>query len=157
MPHVTCRLTVKNWDQLRNPMLGNRVWATFTFFTPLHAAVQGVTLLLLGATGCQSCLLFTTFKCQQVVVVACAIGLFDLLHLLRSHLPSVPYRIHALKSSIHCSSCTIDQELEEGGQTCHVSPMYYMRVHIGATWRIRLTDVCMVVVLPCVKLSRPLV
>jgi len=30
--HITCRLTAKNWDQLRNPTLGNRVWATFTFF-----------------------------------------------------------------------------------------------------------------------------
>ena len=33
MTHVTCRLTAKNRDQLQNPMLGNRVWATFTFFT----------------------------------------------------------------------------------------------------------------------------
>ena len=31
MTHVTCRLTAKNRDQLRNPALGNRVWATFTF------------------------------------------------------------------------------------------------------------------------------
>ena len=31
MTQVTCRLTAKNWDQLRNPMLGNWVWATFTF------------------------------------------------------------------------------------------------------------------------------
>jgi len=32
--HVTCRLTAKNRDQLRNPTLGNRVWATFfTFVT----------------------------------------------------------------------------------------------------------------------------
>ena len=29
---VTCRLTAKNRDQLRNPTLGHRVWATFTFF-----------------------------------------------------------------------------------------------------------------------------
>ena len=29
MTHVTCRLTTKNRDQLRNPTLGNRVWATF--------------------------------------------------------------------------------------------------------------------------------
>jgi len=33
MTHVTCRLTAKNRDQLRNPTLGNRVWATFTFLT----------------------------------------------------------------------------------------------------------------------------
>jgi len=33
MTHVTYRLTAKNRDQLQNSMLGNRVWATFTFFT----------------------------------------------------------------------------------------------------------------------------
>ena len=31
MTHVTCRPTAKNRDQLWNPTLGNRVWATFTF------------------------------------------------------------------------------------------------------------------------------
>ena len=31
MTQVTCRLTTKDRDQLRNPTLGNRVWATFTF------------------------------------------------------------------------------------------------------------------------------
>ena len=29
--HVTCRLTAKNRDQLRNHTLGNRVWAIFAF------------------------------------------------------------------------------------------------------------------------------
>ena len=33
MIHVTCRLPAKSHDQLRNPTLGNRVWATFTFFS----------------------------------------------------------------------------------------------------------------------------
>jgi len=33
MTHVTCRLTAKNRDQLRNPTFGNRIWATFTLFT----------------------------------------------------------------------------------------------------------------------------
>ena len=32
MTHATCRLTAKYRDQLRNPMLGNRVWATFKFY-----------------------------------------------------------------------------------------------------------------------------
>jgi len=32
MTHPTCRLTAKNRDQLRNPTLGNRVWATFVIF-----------------------------------------------------------------------------------------------------------------------------
>jgi len=31
MTHVTCMLTAKNRDQIRNPTLGSRVWATFTF------------------------------------------------------------------------------------------------------------------------------
>ena len=37
MTHVTCRLTAKKRDQLRNPTLGNRVWATFfLILTILH-------------------------------------------------------------------------------------------------------------------------
>jgi len=34
MTHVTCRLTANNRNQIRNPTFGNRVWATFTIFTP---------------------------------------------------------------------------------------------------------------------------
>jgi len=34
MTHVTCRLSAKNGDQLRNPKLGSRVWASFTFQYP---------------------------------------------------------------------------------------------------------------------------
>jgi len=37
--HVTCMLTAKNRDQLWNPTLGNRVWATFTFFTRTYIRV----------------------------------------------------------------------------------------------------------------------
>ena len=33
MTHVTCRLAAMNRDRLRNPTLGNRVWATFTFLS----------------------------------------------------------------------------------------------------------------------------
>ena len=36
MTHVTCKLTAKNRHQLRNPTLGNRVWATF--FTAYYVA-----------------------------------------------------------------------------------------------------------------------
>jgi len=31
MTHITCRLIAKNRDQLRDPTLGNRVWATLPF------------------------------------------------------------------------------------------------------------------------------
>ena len=41
MTHVTCRLTAKTRDHLRNPMLGNRVWATITFFMELHGVTFG--------------------------------------------------------------------------------------------------------------------
>jgi len=36
MTHVTCMLTAKNRDQRRNPTLGNRVWAAFTFLLLEH-------------------------------------------------------------------------------------------------------------------------
>jgi len=42
MTHVTRRLTAKNRDQLRNPALGNRVRATFTFFRRRGVVVRGV-------------------------------------------------------------------------------------------------------------------
>jgi len=37
MTRVTCRLAAKNRDQLRNPTLGNRAWATFTFLYDSYA------------------------------------------------------------------------------------------------------------------------
>ena len=47
MTHITCMLTAKNRDQLRNPTLGNRVWATFTFFT----YGRGAVLVVLRGAG----------------------------------------------------------------------------------------------------------
>ena len=38
MTHVICRLTAKNRDQLRNPTLGDRVWATFSASCSVAAA-----------------------------------------------------------------------------------------------------------------------
>jgi len=40
MTHITCRLTAKNRDQLRNPTLGNRVWDTFTFLCAMLCSLQ---------------------------------------------------------------------------------------------------------------------
>jgi len=46
MTHVTCKLTAKNRDQLRNPTLGNRVWTTFTFvFTRASPDLPAVDIL----------------------------------------------------------------------------------------------------------------
>ena len=41
MTHITCRLTAKNRDQLRNPTLSDRVWATFTFYLFCIVQVAG--------------------------------------------------------------------------------------------------------------------
>ena len=41
MTHVTCRLTAKNRDQLRNLTLGNRVCATLTRFLPFTLLCGG--------------------------------------------------------------------------------------------------------------------
>ena len=40
MTHISCRLTAKNQDQLRNPMLGNWVWASFSFLWSWLSWVQ---------------------------------------------------------------------------------------------------------------------
>jgi len=45
MTHVTCRLTTKNRDQLRNPTIGNQVWATLNLFTYLTVAVGQETVI----------------------------------------------------------------------------------------------------------------
>ena len=37
---VTCKLTAKNRDQLRNPTLGNRVWASFFNDSPHNSDEQ---------------------------------------------------------------------------------------------------------------------
>ena len=38
MTHITCRLTAKKRDQLRNPTLCNRVWATFNFLMCIQSS-----------------------------------------------------------------------------------------------------------------------
>jgi len=40
MTHVTCKLTAKNRDRLRNPTLGNRVWATFLNYCVKQVSVD---------------------------------------------------------------------------------------------------------------------
>ena len=45
MTQVTCRLTAKNRDQLPNPTLSNRVWATFTFYLILLFTNRATSLV----------------------------------------------------------------------------------------------------------------
>ena len=40
MTHVTCGLTAKNWDQLWNPVLSNRVWTIGLPFYTLHWTIS---------------------------------------------------------------------------------------------------------------------
>ena len=60
MTHVTCRLTAKNRDQLRNPTLGNRVWATFTFL--LSISVYSTMPSRGSFDTADACLYSTTMK-----------------------------------------------------------------------------------------------
>jgi len=49
MTHVTCKLTAKNRDQLRNPTLGNRLWAAFLIIGDV-SDVAAVSCLECGQT-----------------------------------------------------------------------------------------------------------
>jgi len=53
MTHVTCRLTAMYRDQLRNPKLGNRVWATFFLLSDTfdHKWLVYTKWLTRGSTG----------------------------------------------------------------------------------------------------------
>jgi len=44
MTHVTCRLTAKNRDRLRNPTLGNRVWASFFYLSRRQRSSYSATV-----------------------------------------------------------------------------------------------------------------
>jgi len=50
MTHVTCRLTARNWDQLRNPTLGNRVSTTFNFYTIIISYTHGTVFVRIVAS-----------------------------------------------------------------------------------------------------------
>ena len=75
MTHVTCRLTAKNWDQLRNPTLGNRVWATFTFLLRRYFRVGAVR----RPGGGQMSATSATARLQTLVVRAALadVGLYE--------------------------------------------------------------------------------
>jgi len=57
LTRITCRLTAKNRDQLRNPTLGSRIWATFTFlklYLTIYA-FNALTLLVGRQEGHPAC------------------------------------------------------------------------------------------------------
>jgi len=62
MIHVTCRLTAKNWHQLRNPTLGNRGYLNFFY-------LSGVGLL--RSSWIRSCYMKWTRRNNQCKFVTC--------------------------------------------------------------------------------------
>jgi len=68
---VTCRLTAKNRDQLRNPTLGNRVWATFTL---LHLSIAFnslycfILILYLNTGKLMLAVFSTASRAQQTLI-----------------------------------------------------------------------------------------
>ena len=64
---ITCRLTAKNRDQLRNPTLGNRVWATFTFLLHCNVVVRRLTPL----PSRIGCIAFQTTSGESIVQEGC--------------------------------------------------------------------------------------
>jgi len=65
MTHVTCRLTAKNRDQLRDPIgfhtLGNRVWAAFTFTHLLTVPISTLYTTFCGSVTNYILLTYTYF------------------------------------------------------------------------------------------------
>jgi len=69
MTHVTCRLTAKNRDQLRNPTLGNRVWVTFFTLILARSANFIVLHFVIVSRGAGSC--FACHRASYTTLVNC--------------------------------------------------------------------------------------
>jgi len=67
MTHITCRLTAKNRDQLRNPTLGNRVWATFTFTMDVTRLATMVIMTVLSSGRCRGIRGKTTNRARRLM------------------------------------------------------------------------------------------
>jgi len=131
MTHVTCRLTAKNRDQLRNPALGNRVWATFIF---LYKPAWTVERKAVNVHHWWHVLMPSLCLCHQ-----------SALHTQHGMWPvstdGVTWSVCLLVTIINPA------EMAESIQTpkCHLvyglrwarGTRYLMRVHIDATWQIR--------------------
>ena len=81
MTHVTCRLTAKHQDQPRNPTLGNRVRATFIFFTHIvcRAGSMYRSGIRLSVPSFAHCTLLLQVCCcgpsgQEILIDCCTAG-----------------------------------------------------------------------------------
>ena len=71
MTHVTCWLTAKNRDQLRNPTLGNRVWSTFFYLSIYDGVMSRSSVSFVSA--CYVCVAVTTMTLvllQQLLLIS---------------------------------------------------------------------------------------
>ena len=118
MTHVTCRLTAKNRDQLRNLTLGNRVWATFTFFWGSPAERESVR----GCSICAVCgkLLLRCLLLQAMRRIARAVRRATM-HSLRASVALVPYgssrccdQLYSVPSNCRWALCLQLTELAVG-------------------------------------------
>ena len=71
MTHVTCRLTANNRDQLRNPTLGNPVWATFTFLLANIASYR------ISFLDCGRCTWFERISMAVILLNCVTLGMFQ--------------------------------------------------------------------------------
>ena len=116
MTHMTCRLTAKNRDQLQNPTLGNRVWATFFipisvifyFLTTLYACVSLWRILVFFSW--RSCWRKTRSSVRQLSSY-CQTATSPL----RCHSTlsvNTPQTFHSTASTINSSEIRLDQEMQ---------------------------------------------
>jgi len=71
MTHVTCRLTAKNRDQLRNPTLGNRVWASFFVGKVKYIAVRMSVSPCVPLCLCMSVVMPVYVICPSLCLCVC--------------------------------------------------------------------------------------
>jgi len=97
MIHVTCRLTAKNRDQLRNHTLGNRVWATFTFYFFYNC------LMFCGCLYSEySCILHIGYKLRPLLSSPHFLGLFCWQNLSQRRFWDVSYTSFDVQKDVFC-------------------------------------------------------
>jgi len=78
MSHITCRLTAKNLDQLRDPTLGNQVWATFLYINCRKCYNKGfdskLTRKLLYCSRCSTGLGPSQLACRLPSSITISLG-----------------------------------------------------------------------------------
>ena len=119
MTHVTCRLTAKNRDQLRNLTLGNRVWATFTFFGGSPAERESVRGCICAACGKLLLLLRCLLLQAMTRIVVTVRG--ATMHSVRASVALVPYdssrccdQLYSVPSNCRWALCLQLTELAVG-------------------------------------------